>query len=283
MSIIEFCSVDQIYHAGTSIQKKSLSAVSFNVEQGEMVAVVGATGSGKSTLVQHINGILLPYKGQVLVKGVATSEKKHRRSLWRMVGLVFQYPENQLFEDTVYKDVAFGPRNLKLPNTEVDRRVRYALKKVGLDYEFIKDESPLNLSGGQKRRVAVAGVLAIEPEILVLDEPTAGLEPRVAIDLLRHLKELQLENNTTVLIVTHNLKEVASMVDRVLVLHQAKVLFSGTPRELYSRYYNLPGSGLALPPALELMLGLEKRGKKVRTDVLTIDEAVAEILKACKK
>ena len=283
MSIIEFCSVSQVYHGKTSLQKESLSEVSFTVVQGEMIAIVGATGSGKSTLVQHINGLLLPYQGQVLVKGIATSDKKYRRTLWRTVGLVFQYPEDQLFEETVYDDVAFGPRNLKLPKTEVDRRVKHALEKVGLGFDTIKDVSPLILSGGQKRRVAVAGVLAVEPEILVLDEPTAGLEPRVAKEMLKYLKQLQLENNTTVIIVTHNLKDVVAFADKVIVLHQARIVFNGTPRQLYSKGYDLPGSGLAVPPVTELMLTLKERGKPVRTGVLTIEEAVAEILNVCKK
>jgi len=283
MSIIEFCSVSQVYHIGTSLQKESLSEVSFTVVQGEMIAIVGATGSGKSTLVQHINGLLLPYHGQVLVKGIATSDKKYRRTLWRTAGLVFQYPEDQLFEETVYDDVAFGPRNLKLPKTEVDRRVKHALEKVGLDFDSIKDVSPLILSGGQKRRVAVAGVLAVEPEILVLDEPTAGLEPRVAKEMLKHLKKLQMENSITVIIVTHNLKAVAPLADKVIVLQQGKIVFNGTPRQLYSRGYDLPGTGLAVPPATELLLKLEERGKSVRTGVLTIEEAVAEILRVCKK
>ena len=283
MSIIEFCSVSQVYHIGTSLQKESLSEVSFTVAQGEMLAIVGATGSGKSTLVQHINGLLLPYQGQVLVKGIATTDKKHRRTLWRTAGLVFQYPEDQLFEETVYADVAFGPRNLKLPKTEVNRRVKDALEKVELDYDFIKDASPLMLSGGQKRRVAVAGVLAVEPEILVLDEPTAGLEPRAAKELLKHLKQLQLEKNITIIIVTHNLKDIAVLADKVIVLQQSKIVFNGTPRQLYSRGYDLPGTGLAVPPAVDLLLKLEARGKSVCTEVLTIEEAVAEILKVCKK
>ena len=283
MSIIEFCSVSQIYHAGTSLQKKSLSHVSFTVEKGEMIAIVGATGSGKSTLVQHINGLLLPHRGQVLVKGIATTEKKYRRELWRIVGLVFQYPEDQLFEETVYDDVAFGPRNLKLPNTEVNRRVKQAVEKVGLEFDSIKDVSPLLLSGGQKRRVAVAGVLAIEPEILVLDEPTAGLDPRAAKDIIKHLKKLQSENNITVIIVTHNLKDVAAVADKVIVLQQTNIVFNGTPRELFSSGYDLPGTGLAVPSVTELLLKLGERGKPVRTDVLTNEEAVAEILRFCKK
>ncbi|WP_238455631.1 energy-coupling factor transporter ATPase [Desulfolucanica intricata] len=261
---------------------QSLNDVSFEVAKGEMVAIVGATGSGKSTLVQHLNGLLLPGKGEVLINQISTCNKDFRRKLWRIVGLVFQYPEHQLFEETVYADVAFGPKNLSLPDEEVCARVKLALKQMGLNYEYIKGLSPLKLSGGEKRRVAIAGVLAIQPEIIVLDEPTAGLDPIAGKKLLNLLKELQEQKKITVIIVTHNLKEVALYADRMIVLNRGRVVFDGVPREAFIKGSDLFGIGLGMPPVTELMLKLVERGKPVRKDVLTVSEAVTEILRVFK-
>jgi len=242
------------------------------------VAVIGPTGSGKSTLVQHFNGLLKPNRGTVTVDGVDLwARGTSLRSIRRKVGLIFQYPEHQIFEETVYKDIAFGPRNLGMNEAEVDRHVREAARLVGLG-ESILERSPFELSGGQMRRVAIAGVLAMGHGAIILDEPTAGLDPRGRDEILEHIRRLHAERGTTIVLVSHNMEDVARLASRILVMNRGKVVLDGTPREVFGRADVLHEIGLAPPEVTDLMRSLIAKGKSVRPDALTVEEAVREIL-----
>jgi len=266
-----------VYSAGTPFEVTSLEGISLGIKRGEFFAIVGATGSGKSTLVQHFNGLLTPTSGKLWVCGVDVSGKKARRDLWRRVGLVFQHPEQQLFEETVFEDVAFGPKNMGLPRDEVRQRVIEALQLVGLDPEQAERQSPFQLSGGNMRRVAIAGVLALKPEVLVLDEPTAGLDPRGRRQLLDHVESFRQKQGTTIVLVTHNMEEVAARAERIAVLHKGRLTLQGKPREVFNRAEELRAMGLDIPVAAALMRQLREAGVPVRTDVLTNKEAEEEI------
>jgi energy-coupling factor transport system ATP-binding protein len=262
------------YSPGTPFAIDALRNVSLEIKDGEIVGLIGHTGSGKSTLIQHFNGLLKPTRGWVEVQGINTAQKGvSLKDLRQKVGLVFQYPEHQLFEENVFLDVAFGPKNLGLSGDSLESRVKKALLSVDLDYEQIKDRSPFELSGGQMRRVAIAGVLAMEPEVLILDEPTAGLDPRSRNELLRHLRQIQRERNLTLIIVSHSMDEVASLVQRIIVMEHGTVFAEGTPREVFARAEELRAIGLDVPPLTRLMLDLKAKGLVVATDVLTIEEA----------
>jgi energy-coupling factor transport system ATP-binding protein len=254
----------------------ALEDVSFCVERGEFVGVIGHTGSGKSTLMQQLNGLLKPTSGSVLLDGKDIwSDKKLTRQARFRVGLVFQYPEYQLFEETVYKDIAFGPKNMGLKEEEIDRRVREAAGFVGLTEEQLQ-VSPFDLSGGQKRRVAIAGVIAMEPEVLILDEPTAGLDPVGRADILENIESYRKAKNATIMMVSHSMEDVARLTDRLLVMNGSKLAMDGTPAEVFTHAEELVEMGLNIPQVTQVFLGLKKLGLDVAS-VYTIDQAVAEL------
>lgn len=260
--------------------KTALRDVSLEIEAGEFVGLIGPTGSGKSTLVQQFNGLLKPSAGKVFVDGVDLTLKDTQLRLIRQkVGIVFQYPEHQLFGETVLEDVGFGPRNGGLSDEEVEKRVREALAYVGLDYEAIKDHSPFELSGGQKRRVAIAGVLAMRPSVLILDEPTAGLDPQGREEILGEIKHLHQERGITVILVTHSMEDVARLVDRLIVMEQGSIALDGPPVEVFGQAARLKEMGLGVPQITELMQELKARGLAVNTDILTVEKAEEEIIK----
>jgi len=275
--VIRVENLTYVYAPRTPLEHTALKGVNLQIRRGEFFALVGATGSGKSTLAQHFNGLLLPTAGRVLVDGKDTRDRKVRRELWRTVGLVFQYPEDQLFEETVYAEVAFGPRNMGLDSRQIMERVRTALEMVGLDYDAVKESPPLLLSGGERRRVALAGILAVAPAVLVLDEPTAGLDPEGRYALLERIKDWQKKRGTTIVLITHSMEDVARLADRMSVLSGGQIWRTGTPREIFRQAGELRETGLEAPAAAELMYLLKNRGVDVRCDVLTIDEAEREI------
>ena len=269
-AIIQTEKLSHIYSAGTPFEHAALEDVDFAACRGEYLGIIGRTGSGKSTLIQHLNGLLKPTSGRVLFEGKDIWETKERTRQTRFqVGLVFQYPEYQLFEETVYKDIAFGPRNMKLDEHEVDRRVRDAAAFVGLP-DAVLEKSPFELSGGQKRRVAIAGVIAMEPEVLILDEPSAGLDPAGRRSLLKNIKEYHRERGTTVVMVSHSMDEVAENVDRIIVLADAGVVMSGTPREVFSRAGELVAVGLDVPQVTRVAMALRQRGVDIDSAVYTV-------------
>ena len=274
--ILEVKNLHHIYSVGTPFEHAALTDVSFAVEKGEFIGVIGHTGSGKSTLMQHLNGLLKPTSGSILLDGedIWANKKLTRQARFR-VGLVFQYPEYQLFEETVYKDIAFGPKNMKLSNGEVDRRVREAAAMVGLTEQQL-EVSPFDLSGGQKRRVAIAGVIAMEPEVLILDEPTAGLDPSGREDILAHINNYRKTRNATIMMVSHSMSDVAKMADRLLVMSDARLAMDGTPGEVFSHAQQLLDMGLDIPEVTRVFLKLQQMGVPVE-QVFTLKQAVAEL------
>ena len=273
---LEVKNLNHVYSMGTPFEHKALDDVSLSVERGEFIGVIGHTGSGKSTLMQHLNGLLKPTSGQILLDGVDIwSDKKATRQARFRVGLVFQYPEYQLFEETVYKDIAFGPKNMKLSPEEVDRRVREAAGFVGITEEQL-EVSPFDLSGGQKRRVAIAGVIAMEPEILILDEPTAGLDPVGREGILANIEAYRQAKNATIMMVSHSMNDVARLTDRLLVMNNSRLAMDGTPREVFCRAEELIEMGLDIPEITQVFLRLQKMGLDVEP-VYTIDQAVAAL------
>ena len=267
-----------IYNPGMPGETKALDGVSFDVADGTVLGIIGHTGSGKSTLLQHLNGLIRPTSGEVYIGDVCITEKDVKMTeIRRRVGLVFQYPEYQLFEETVAKDVAFGPHNLGLSEEEIDRRVKEAIELVGLDYDEIKDVSPFELSGGMKRRAAIAGVIAMEPEILILDEPTAGLDPAAHRDILSMIRRIHDEMNIILIFVSHNMSDIVEMSDRVIVMNEGKIVLDGTPREVFSRAEELYGMGLSVPPAREIIELIKSKTVGFESEALTIDEAAADI------
>lgn len=276
--ILEVRNLDYIYSAGTPFEHKALDNVSFALEPGEFVGIIGHTGSGKSTLMQQMNGLLKPTSGQVLLDGVDIwSDKKLTRQARFRVGLVFQYPEYQLFEETVYRDIAFGPKNMGLEEKEVDRRVREAAGFVGLTQAQL-EVSPFDLSGGQKRRVAIAGVIAMEPEVLILDEPTAGLDPVGRAEILGNIEAYRQAKNATIMMVSHSMEDVARLTDRLLVMNGSRLAMDGTPSEVFSRAQELLAMGLNIPQVTQVFLKLKKLGLDVKS-VYTMEQAVAEIIR----
>lgn len=271
--ILEVKNLHHIYSVGTPFEHVALDDVSFCVERGEFVGIIGHTGSGKSTLMQHLNGLLKPTAGEILLDGKDIwSDKAFTRQCRFRVGLVFQYPEYQLFEETVYKDIAFGPKNMGLKADEVDRRVREAAALVGLTQEQLS-VSPFDLSGGQKRRVAIAGVIAMEPEILILDEPTAGLDPEGREDILKNINAYRNAKNATIMMVSHSMTDVARMTDRLLVMNGAKLAMDGTPGEVFEHSKELMDMGLDIPDITRVFMHLKEMGLDV-PQVYTIDQAV---------
>ena len=276
--ILEVRNLDYIYSAGTPFEHKALDNVSFALAPGEFVGIIGHTGSGKSTLMQQMNGLLKPTSGQVLLDGVDIwSDKKLTRQARFRVGLVFQYPEYQLFEETVYRDIAFGPKNMGLDEKEVDRRVREAAGFVGLTQAQL-EVSPFDLSGGQKRRVAIAGVIAMEPEVLILDEPTAGLDPVGRAEILGNIEDYRQAKNATIMMVSHSMEDVARLTDRLLVMNGSRLAMDGTPSEVFSRAQELLAMGLNIPQVTQVFLKLKALGLDVKS-VYTMEQAVAEIVR----
>ena len=274
--ILEVKNLQHVYSAGTPFEHIALTDVSFQVERGEFIGVIGHTGSGKSTLMQHLNGLLKPTSGSVLLDGVDIwSDKKLTRQSRFRVGLVFQYPEYQLFEETVYKDIAYGPGNMGLSKEEIDRRVREAAALVGITDEQL-EVSPFDLSGGQKRRVAIAGVIAMEPEVLILDEPTAGLDPEGREDILRNIDDYRKAKNATIMMVSHSMSDVARLAQRLLVMNNSRLAMDGTPIEVFSRAQELIDMGLDIPELTRLFLKLQQMGIPVN-QVYTVEQAIAEI------
>ncbi len=280
---IVFDHVDYIYGMGTSFEKHALKDISFKIKKGEFIGLIGHTGSGKSTLIQHMNGLIRATRGKIYFNGEDIYEKNYdMRSLRSKVGLVFQYPEHQLFETTVYKDVNFGPRNLGLDKLEADIRTYEALKMVGIGEDLL-DVSPFELSGGQKRRVAIAGILAMKPEVLILDEPTAGLDPKGRDDILDQIARLHKESNITIILVTHGMEDVANYVDRVLVMNKGSLVMDEETRKVFARYRELEKIHLAAPQVTYIMNALRERGFPVSTDATTVEEAKNEIIKGIKR
>lgn len=274
--ILEVKNLNYIYSAGTPFEHKALDNITFSVEPGEFIGIIGHTGSGKSTLMQQLNGLLKPTSGQVLLDGVDIwSDKKLTRQARFRVGLVFQYPEYQLFEETVYRDIAFGPKNMGLDEKEIDRRVREAAGFVGLTAEQL-EVSPFDLSGGQKRRVAIAGVIAMEPEVLILDEPTAGLDPVGRADILGNIETYRRARNATIMMVSHSMEDVARLTDRLLVMNGSRLAMDGTPAEVFTHAEELVSMGLNIPQVTQVFLHLQKLGLDV-ANVYTIEQAVSEI------
>ena len=271
--------LNYIYMAGGPYETKALSDINLTIRDGEFIGLIGHTGSGKSTLVQHLNGLIMPTSGRVLADGMDLADKAtDRRAVRQRVGLVFQYPENQLFEETVEKDIAFGPKNLGLDENEIARRVKDAMRRVALDYDKLHDRSVFELSGGQMRRVAIAGVLAMEPQVLVLDEPCAGLDPRGREEILGLIKKLHEEAGTTIVMVSHSMDDVASLAERVIVMNHGEIAMDGVPRDVFSCGEELRGMGLDVPQAVQLAKKLRDRGFDIPEGVYRIEEIREAIL-----
>ena len=272
-----------IYNEGLPHESVAVQDVSFSIEDGQIAGIIGHTGSGKSTLVQQLNGLIRPKPGSIYIDEQNICDGNTvMREIRKKVGLVFQYPEYQLFEETVFKDVAFGPKNIGLADEELEDRVREAIGLVGLDYEQIKDKSPFDLSGGQKRRVAIAGVIAMKPKVLILDEPTAGLDPKAHRDVLDMIIRVHEHEDNITVMVSHNMEDIASMCDKVIVMDRAHAVMEGTPEEVFARRAELKQMGLAAPPVTDLIDMLNDRGFKLDGNILTRDRAVEEIYKAIR-
>ncbi len=277
MAILKTENLTYRYGEGTPFETVALDNVSIELEAGELVAVIGHTGSGKSTLIQHFNGLLKPTSGKIYVDGQDIWEsKKTLKNSRFFVGLCFQYPEYQLFEETAYKDIAFGPKNQKLSEEEIDRRVHRAAEFVGLS-EALLEKSPFDLSGGEKRRVAIAGVMAMEPKVLILDEPTAGLDPRGRDQILQMIRDYRDNTGSTVMIVSHSMEDVAKIATRVLVMNDAKVECYGTVEEIYQKAERLVEIGLDIPQITKVFLQLKANGIPCRTDIYTLQQGVDEV------
>ena len=276
--VLEVKALPHTYSAGTPFEHKAIDNVDLEVMPGEFLGIIGHTGSGKSTLIQHLNGLLRPTDGQILLDGTDIWERpKEIRKVRFQVGLVFQYPEYQLFEETVYKDISFGPKNMGLEGEEIDCRVRRAAAFAGIDEEML-EKSPFELSGGQKRRVAIAGVIAMEPKVLILDEPTAGLDPRGREAILAQLRSYHKQKGNTVILVSHSMEEIARNVDRIVVMSHSHKLMDGTPEEVFSRADELLQVGLDVPQVTKVAMELQKRGLLADSSVYTIDELVRRLL-----
>ena len=272
-----------IYMPNSPLEKKALDNVNININDGDFVAIIGHTGSGKSTLIQHMNGLLEATSGNIIIDDINISSKGVSMIDTRMkVGIVFQYPEHQLFEETIEKDISFGPKNLNLPKDEIDKRVKKAMEMVGLNFDLYKNKSPFEISGGQKRRVAIAGVIAMEPKILILDEPTAGLDPKGRDDILAQIKNLHSSYGMTIILVSHSMEDVARLAQRVIVMNNGKVALDGKPEEVFNEVELLEEIGLGVPQVTYLMRELKKRGFDISDEIYTVEKAKEELLKIFK-
>ncbi len=281
---IKIENLTHIYMQGTPFEKTALDKVSIDINDGEFVALIGHTGSGKSTLIQHMNGLLKPSSGRIVVDGVdITAEGVKLTDIRKKVGLVFQYAEYQLFEETIEADIMFGPRNLGLTEEEILSRTKKAMEMVGLDYETYRNKSPFDLSGGQKRRVAIAGVVAMEPKVLILDEPTAGLDPKGRDEILGELQKLHKAYNMTIILVSHSMEDVAKVADKIFVMDEGRCALNGTPKDVFKEVDTLEKVGLAVPQVTYLMRELNKVGFKLPDDIFTLEQAKKELLKILGK
>ena len=273
-----------IYDEGMPFASKAIDDISFEIKDRDFVGLIGHTVSGKSTLIQHLNGLIKPSSGEIFINDFnITGENQNLTEIRKRVGIVFQYPEYQLFEETVEKDIAFGPSNLNLSEEEINIRVKDSMEAVGLNYEEYKDKSPFDLSGGQKRRVAIAGVIAMKPELLILDEPTAGLDPGGRDEIFDLIKRLHEESNMTIILSSHSMDDMAKIAKTIIVMNHGKIEFMGTPREIFNNHApRLREIGLDIPQVLELAIKLKDKGFDIRTDVLTIDEIKEEVLNFMK-
>jgi energy-coupling factor transport system ATP-binding protein len=278
--IMKINDLNYIYNPNTPFEKKALDSINIEIDEGEFIGLIGHTGSGKSTLVQHLNGLMKPTSGNIIIDGKDITHKDTKLKLIRQkVGLVFQYPEHQLFEETIYKDISFGPKNLGLDEREIEKRVKESMELVGLDYGTLKDRSPFELSGGQKRRVAIAGVIAMKPKILILDEPTAGLDPKGRDEILGEIQKLYKKGDITIILVSHSMEDIAKLVDRILVMHRGKVAMDDTTEEVFKRADELKDIGLGVPQITEFMKLFHQKGNDVKETVLTVEEGRDEILR----
>ena len=284
MPLIEVRNASVTYGLGTPYEEKALTDISLSIDGPGFVGIIGPTGSGKSTLIQLMNGLIKPGAGQVLVDGINLSPLKGQalRKIRSKVGLVFQYPENQIFEETVAREIAYGPKNLGLKKEEIEARIVETLNFVGLDYNEYKDRSPFWLSGGQMRRVAIASVLSMKPQILILDEPTAGMDPQSRRDILDRIAVIQKEWNMTVVLVSHSMEDIARLAEKIYVLNKGRLVLEGAPQEVFLKAELLRSLGLEIPAMTELMLRLQSRGIRVRTDIFTEQAASEELLKYLK-
>lgn len=281
---INFKNVSFVYGEKTPFEKLALDNIDLTIKKGEFVGIIGHTGSGKSTLIQHFNGIIKPTSGDVFIGDMNTKDKELAKSGLRYkIGLVFQYPEYQLFEETIEKDIAFGPKNMGLSKEEVTERVKEAMEIVGLDYEAKKDKSPFEISGGQKRRVAIAGILAMKPDILILDEPTAGLDPKGRDELFFQIKRLYEKNNITIVLISHSMEDVAKLVNRIIIMKNGHIHLDKSTKEAFSDVDDLKKVGLNIPQITELMDILRKKGHHFSKNILTVDEAFNEIKRELRK
>ena len=281
---IKIENLTHVYMPKSPFEKKALDNVNLVIEDGEFLALIGHTGSGKSTLIQHLNGLLEPTSGRILVDDIDITNKEAKLTeIRKKIGLVFQYPEYQLFEETIEKDIAFGPNNLELSSEEVSRRVKKSMEMVGLDYETYKNVSPFDLSGGQKRRVAIAGVIAMEPKVLILDEPTAGLDPQGRDDILEQIKLLHEKYKMTIVLVSHSMEDVGKLAQRIVVMNKGKVELLGRPSEVFKEVETLEKIGLAVPQVTYLMRVLRERGFDVSDEIFTVEKGTEAILKVLSK
>ena len=281
---IKIENLTHVYMPKTPFEKKALDDVNLVIEDGEFLALIGHTGSGKSTLIQHLNGLLEPTSGRILVDDIDLTNKETKLTdIRKKIGLVFQYPEYQLFEETIEKDIAFGPNNLGLSQEEVSHRVKKSMEMVGLDYETYKDVSPFDLSGGQKRRVAIAGVIAMEPKVLILDEPTAGLDPKGRDDILEQIKILHEKYKMTIVLFRHSMEDVGKLAERIVVMNKGKVALMGKPAEIFKEVEILEEIGLAVPQVTYLMRALKEKGFNVSDEVFTVEQGSKEILRMLLK
>lgn len=280
---IQVRNLTHIYEPGMPTESIALDDVSFNIGDGQLVGIIGHTGSGKSTLLQHLNGLLKPSSGQIVVNGKdITAPGVSMVEIRKRIGLVFQYPEYQLFEETVAKDVAFGPKNLGLSEEEINERVKEAIQLVGLDYDKVAEKSPFELSGGQKRRVAIAGVIAMRPEVLILDEPTAGLDPKAHRDVLAMVEEVHRKTGNITILVSHNMADIARLSDQIIVIDSGRLVTTGTPKEVFSKRDELESVGLALPPVTQFTEKLRDLGMPLTQTILSADQAAEEICRYLK-
>ena len=283
MSII-IENLTHIYNEGMPFASKALDNINLTIENGDFVGLIGHTGSGKSTLIQHLNGILKPSSGKIFINEFNITDKNlNLTDIRKKVGVVFQYPEYQLFEETVEKDIAFGPSNLGLDEIEINNRVKLSMESVGLKYEDFKDKSPFELSGGQKRRVAIAGVIAMNPEVLILDEPTAGLDPKGRDEIFELIKSLHKDKNMTIILSSHSMDDMAKLVKTIIVMNSGKVEFMGPTREIFKNHSSrLKEIGLDIPQVLELCIKLRDKGFNIKPDIITIEEAKNEIMRVVR-
>ena len=281
---IKIENLTHVYMPKTPFEKVALNDVSLEINDGDFVALIGHTGSGKSTLIQHLNGLLEPSIGKIYVDGIdITSKETTLSDIRKKVGLVFQYPEYQLFEETIALDIAYGPKNLKLSEEEILKRVKKSMEMVGLDYEKYKDLSPFELSGGQKRRVAIAGVIAMEPKVLILDEPTAGLDPKGRDEILNQIQKLHDNYDMTIILVSHSMEDVAKIAKRVIVMNKGEAILDGTPAEVFKNVETLEEVGLAVPQVTYLVRELKKKGINISEEIYTIEAAKEELIRILKE